>query len=835
MSDVTGRNPLLTGRHLPHSSVMPPTSANRTAPHRRGHVPAHRPRRVDRALGAGSRRDDRGDRPPLRAAPRRGARPPRRPPGRTGRGRQRRRRLPNGHRRRGRRARRATLPGRGAVAGRNRRPRCGWRSTPATASSATRATTRASRSSARPGSAPSPTAARWSPRRVTRRPGGGRPARRDRLAGPRLVPTEEPGRPEQVFQLTHADLPAEFPPLLRPRQRHQQPARPSSRRSSGARRSSPSSTRCSTTPGCSTVTGSGGCGKTRLALQAAADRVDRHPDGIWYVELAGSARPARWWRRSPRCCACRSRPTSRSLDAWSVGSRTSAPCPHRQLRAPARRVGRARGGAAPRLSTAAGDDHEPSAAQPAGRGHVAGAVPVVTARPRTSPTVASLGSVRRGPAVRGPCRPRPAELRRDQRQRRPCRRDLRAARRHPPRHRAGRGPGAQRLGGPHRRGPRRPLPPAAGRQHRRSCPRQQTLLESIEWSHQLLEDDEQVAAPAPGRCSVAGSLSARPRRSPRSNRSTPYDVLDLLGGLVDRSLVVLDDELRRSALPAARDHQAVRPGPPGRGRRGDDRARPPSRPLRRPGADRSPRTSRPACSVAARAVLDLENDNLRIALVHAETRDDPRVLAELAFDLVLYWFQTARFSDGDHWLATAAERLAVVPDARVGRLLWGRGYLNFYFGNFALVGELVGAAHWRPGPAPVIRPPPPGPWIWAPTCSSSATRSARSPVSRDALELARSAEDRWAQIGSCNRRSASATSTPTTTARPRRASTTPSRERTGRAEPVLRGVALERPALDRAPTRRRRHRRIDPGPGVVRRLRRVHHDRLGERLRRPWR
>ena len=35
-----------------------------------------------------------------------------------------------------------------------------------------------------------------------------------------------------------------------------------------------------------TVTGSGGCGKTRLALQAVVDRVDRYRDGIWYVELA---------------------------------------------------------------------------------------------------------------------------------------------------------------------------------------------------------------------------------------------------------------------------------------------------------------------------------------------------------------------------------------------------------------------------------------------------------------------------------------------------------------------------------------------------------------------
>lgn len=35
-----------------------------------------------------------------------------------------------------------------------------------------------------------------------------------------------------------------------------------------------------------TVTGFGGCGKTRLALEVARDLTGLYPDGVWLIELA---------------------------------------------------------------------------------------------------------------------------------------------------------------------------------------------------------------------------------------------------------------------------------------------------------------------------------------------------------------------------------------------------------------------------------------------------------------------------------------------------------------------------------------------------------------------
>lgn len=42
-----------------------------------------------------------------------------------------------------------------------------------------------------------------------------------------------------------------------------------------------------------TLTGAGGCGKTRLAQQAAAEVIDKCPDGGWWVELAAVSDPGR--------------------------------------------------------------------------------------------------------------------------------------------------------------------------------------------------------------------------------------------------------------------------------------------------------------------------------------------------------------------------------------------------------------------------------------------------------------------------------------------------------------------------------------------------------------
>jgi hypothetical protein len=92
-------------------------------------------------------------------------------------------------------------------------------------------------------------------------------------------------RPERVFQLVAPGLPSEFPPL---RTLERYPGNPSAPRSSfvGREREISGVKRALEGTRLLTLTGEGGSGKTRLALEVARDLTGAYPDGVWLVELA---------------------------------------------------------------------------------------------------------------------------------------------------------------------------------------------------------------------------------------------------------------------------------------------------------------------------------------------------------------------------------------------------------------------------------------------------------------------------------------------------------------------------------------------------------------------
>jgi predicted ATPase/class 3 adenylate cyclase len=96
--------------------------------------------------------------------------------------------------------------------------------------------------------------------------------------------------PEHLLQVVHSDLPTGFPPLksldLLP---NNLPVQLTS--FVGRERDKAEVRRLLSTTRLLTLTGSGGAGKTRLALQVAAEMLEEFPGGVWLVELAALSDP----------------------------------------------------------------------------------------------------------------------------------------------------------------------------------------------------------------------------------------------------------------------------------------------------------------------------------------------------------------------------------------------------------------------------------------------------------------------------------------------------------------------------------------------------------------
>jgi predicted ATPase/class 3 adenylate cyclase/DNA-binding CsgD family transcriptional regulator len=98
-------------------------------------------------------------------------------------------------------------------------------------------------------------------------------------------------RPEHVFQLHHPDLQQDFPPL-RSLDAHPHNLPVALTSFVGRHHEMAEVAQLLMAHRLVTLTGTGGCGKTRLALQVAADATSEHADGVWLIELAPISDPA---------------------------------------------------------------------------------------------------------------------------------------------------------------------------------------------------------------------------------------------------------------------------------------------------------------------------------------------------------------------------------------------------------------------------------------------------------------------------------------------------------------------------------------------------------------
>ena len=273
---------------------------------------------------------------------------------------------------------------------------------------------------------------------------------------------------------------------------------------------------------------------------------------------------------------------------------------------------------------------------------------------------------------------------------------------------------------------------------RTATPRHQTLLASVAWSHELLSPGERALF---RRLSVfAGGFTLDAAEDVAAGDGLErLAVLDHLAQLVDKSLVVMDEgggEARYRLLETIRQYAADRlldagETPAVRSRHLDFFCR------LAEGAE--PRID--AADAGFLDALEAELDNLRAAHQWALAGDAEAAL-RLAAPLPLFWYQRGHYREGRQRLREAFDAAPGAPAALGARALWGLGHLAFYEGDFA---EAYGLAEQSLARAEEcnddrLRARALDLLVWMEMWSS--TEAARSRC-EGAVELARQAGDEW--------------------------------------------------------------------------------------------
>jgi predicted ATPase/class 3 adenylate cyclase len=486
------------------------------------------------------------------------------------------------------------------------------------------------------------------------------------------------GRPEHVFGLVHPDLPAEFAPLRSldtlPTNLPGELTSFVGRRAELAQIGEPLQR-----ARLLTLTGAGGCGKTRLALQAAADVMDRYPDGVWWVELARLADAALVPAAVISALRLREVPGRALLDTLLEHLRTRRTlvvldnCEH--LLADCAQLADALLRECPSLTILA------TSREPLGvPGEITWRVPSMSlpAEPQREPIEAlrlsdavalfidRAAQVRPDFAITAANAPAVAQICHDL-DGIPLAIELAAAR--------------VRMLAPEQ------IERALGdRFHlltggaRTVMPRHQTLEASIDWSHELLSDGERMLLRRLSVFAGGWTLDAAEAVCPGEGIDR-YDVLDLLTGLVDKSLVTTDDQgphTRYRLLGTVRHYATARLADASEVDDLRDRhlayhlalAQTAEPQLLGAGPDDPVLHS-----------LATELPNLRAALERAAATD-PDAGLRLVDALTLFWLFTGRYREGDTAYARALDAAGEESTPLRGRVLAGRANLALYGGTY---------------------------------------------------------------------------------------------------------------------------------------------------------
>jgi predicted ATPase/class 3 adenylate cyclase/DNA-binding CsgD family transcriptional regulator len=277
---------------------------------------------------------------------------------------------------------------------------------------------------------------------------------------------------------------------------------------------------------------------------------------------------------------------------------------------------------------------------------------------------------------------------------------------------------------------------------RQAVPRQQTLEASVAWSYHLLDDLERAAL---RRLSVfAGGFTLDSAEAVCADGTDigTYGVLELLSRLVDKSLIVVENGAagRYRLLETVR-HYATH--------RLVDAAETDATRNRHLGyflayAERAEPDLAGGEGPAVLAVLESEHDNLRAALEWAETTSAHETMLRLATALAVFWVLRGHTAEGGRWFARALAR-DDGPSVVRARALWGAAHIAVYGDDHPTrdlrCPQAINMARQTGDPWTIARASNIAGYIglWADP------GGARAELARS-IELARSSGDNWAQL-----------------------------------------------------------------------------------------
>ena len=251
-----------------------------------------------------------------------------------------------------------------------------------------------------------------------------------------------------------------------------------------------------------------------------------------------------------------------------------------------------------------------------------------------------------------------------------------------------------------------------------ALPRQQTLRASVEWSYELLSPGEQALLRRLA-VFVGGCTLEAVEEVCTGEGLDRYDVLHLVGSLVDKSLVSVEEHgpiVRYRLLETIRQYGLERLDEAGEGAAVRDRHRDFFLALAE--------TEQPLITTAreaeALAVMNAEAGNVAAAVEHSIATAPPLALRFCAA-LFEWWGQTGRWIEAEATYAGALSRAGDQSPEWAARALWGRAYLTLAAGDpdaatghaadalalakevgddgaaaRALVGIGLGEGYWRP-------------------------------------------------------------------------------------------------------------------------------------------